>query len=136
MNNSNPKSGFTLENIILTESSFNRISDVIFDDKVQNSIDINVGVASSEPKIAVTVDVAVAQNRDKVEQFRITAKMVGVFKKEGESDIKSDEDFGRINGAAIVFPFVREHIANMALKGGLGTVLIPPVNFTKYTGKE
>ena len=85
---------------------------------------------------AVTVDVAVAQNRDKVEQFRITAKMVGVFKKEGESDIKSDEDFGRINGAAIVFPFVREHIANMALKGGLGTVLIPPVNFTKYTGKE
>jgi preprotein translocase subunit SecB len=136
MNNSNPKSGFTLENIILIESSFNRISDVIFDDKVQNSIDINVGVASSEPKIAVTVDVAVAQNRDKVEQFRITAKMVGVFKKEGESDIKSDEDFGRINGAAIVFPFVREHIANMALKGGLGTVLIPPVNFTKYTGKE
>lgn len=136
MNNSNPKSGFTLENIILIESSFNRISDVIFDDKVQNSIDINVGVASSEPKIAVTVDVAVAQNSDKVEQFRITAKMVGVFKKEGESDIKSDEDFGRINGAAIVFPFVREHIANMALKGGLGTVLIPPVNFTKYTGKE
>ena len=136
MNNSNPKSGFTLENIILIESSFNRISDVIFDDKVQNSIDINVGVASSEPQIAVTVDVAVAQNRDKVEQFRITAKMVGVFKKEGESDIKSDEDFGRINGAAIVFPFVREHIANMALKGGLGTVLIPPVNFTKYTGKE
>ncbi len=136
MNNRNPKSGFTLENIILIESTFNRISDVIFDDKVQNSFDINVGVASSEPKIAVTVDVAVAQNRDMVEQFRITAKMVGIFKKEGESDIKSDEDFGRINGAAIVFPFVREHIANMALKGGLGAVLIPPVNFTKYTSKE
>lgn len=136
MNNRNPKSGFTLENIILIESTFNRISDVIFDDKVQNSFDINVGVASSEPKIVVTVDVAVAQNRDMVEQFRITAKMVGIFKKEGESDIKSDEDFGRINGAAIVFPFVREHIANMALKGGLGAVLIPPVNFTKYTSKE
>ena len=62
--------------------------------------------------------------------------MVGIFQKEGESDIKNDEDFGRINGAAIIFPFVREHIANVALKGGLGTVLIPPVNFTKYTGKE
>lgn len=136
MDNSNPKSGFTLENIILIESSFKRISDVIFDKKAQNSFDINVGVASAEPRIAVTVDVAVAQSRDEVEQFRITAKMVGIFKKEGESDIKSDEDFGRINGAAIVFPFVREHIANMALKGGLGAVLIPPVNFTKYTDKE
>ncbi len=136
MDNSNPKSGFTLENIILIESSFKRISDVIFDEKAQNSFDINVGVASAEPRIAVTVDVTVAQNRDEAEQFKITAKMVGIFQKEGESDIKNDEDFGRINGAAIIFPFVREHIANVALKGGLGTVLIPPVNFTKYTGKE
>ena len=136
MDSSNPKSGFTLENIILIESSFKRISDVIFDEKAQNSFDINVGVASAEPRIAVTVDVTVAQNRDEAEQFKITAKMVGIFQKEGESDIKNDEDFGRINGAAIIFPFVREHIANVALKGGLGTVLIPPVNFTKYTGKE
>ena len=57
MDNSNPKSGFTLENIILIESSFKRISDVIFDKKAQNSFDINVGVASAEPRIAVTVDV-------------------------------------------------------------------------------
>lgn len=74
MDNSNPKSGFTLENIILIESSFKRISDVIFDKKAQNSFDINVGVASAEPRIAVTVDVTVAQKRDEVEQFRITAK--------------------------------------------------------------
>ena len=73
MDNSNPKSGFTLENIILIESSFKRISDVIFDKKAQNSFDINVGVASAEPRIAVTVDVTVAQKRDEVEQFRITA---------------------------------------------------------------
>ena len=100
MDNSNPKSGFTLENIILIESSFKRISDVIFDKKAQNSFDINVGVASAEPRIAVTVDVTVAQKRDEVEQFRITAKMVGIFKKEGES--YSFYDVREAYGVAVV----------------------------------
>lgn len=57
--------------------------------------------------------------------------MVGVFKRIGDSELIDNEQFGRINGAAIIFPFVREHIANIALKAGLGSLILPPVNFTK-----
>ena len=41
------------------------------------------------------------------------------------------EEFGRINGASIIFPFLREHIANLAMKAGLGPIMLPPVNFQK-----
>lgn len=56
--------------------------------------------------------------------------MVGIFECIGESPLKSDYDaFGRVNGAAIIFPYVREHITNLSIKAGIGSILLPPVNF-------
>lgn len=69
--------------------------------------------------------------KDGSEQYRIEVSMIGVFERNGNSQISTDEEFGRVNGAAIIFPFVREHIANIALKAGLGSIILPPVNFTK-----
>lgn len=70
------------------------------------------------------------------EQYRIEVTMVGVFKCNGNPTPEQKDSFGRINGAAIIFPFIREHIANIALKAGLGVVILPPVNFTKINTKE
>ena len=75
------------------------------------------------------------KNNDE-EQYRIEVTMVGVFKCNGNSTPEQKDSFGRINGAAIIFPFIREHIANIALKAGLGVVILPPVNFTKINTKE
>lgn len=132
MEDNKTESGFSFDNLILLESTFHRINNIAFDDKAQHSFNIHVGVATTKEGIIVSEDVTVKQVREDVEQYCITAKMVGIFARQGKSELKNDEEFGRVNGAAIIFPFVREHIAGIALKGGLGTVLIPPVNFTKY----
>lgn len=39
------------------------------------------------------------------------------------------EEFGRIHAPAITFPFLREALAGAALKAGIGTVIIQPINF-------
>jgi preprotein translocase subunit SecB len=54
-----------------------------------------------------------------------------IFERTGESPLTDFEEFGKVNGAAIIFPFIREHIMNMSLKGGIGAVILPPLNFTK-----
>lgn len=124
------KSGFSVESIILTESSFNRKGKIDFKDSEQ-AVSFETGVGSKENIVNVKLTTTVINKYQNEEQYIIKVTMVGVFKRTGDSTIKDNEQFGRINGAAIIFPFVREHIANIAMKAGLGSLILPPVNFTK-----
>jgi len=124
------KSGFSVESIILTESSFNRKGKIDFKDSEQE-VSFETGVGSKENIVNVKLTTTVINKYQNEEQYIIKVTMVGVFKRIGDSTIKDNEQFGRINGAAIIFPFVREHIANIAMKAGLGSLILPPVNFTK-----
>jgi preprotein translocase subunit SecB len=126
----NMESGFRINNILLTESDFSRISNVVFKD-AQNNISINVNVSTNDKNISVEETVTFVQMNNNIEQVNIKVTMVGIFECIGTSEIKEMDSFGRINGASIIFPFIREHIANLSLKAGLGNVIIPPVNFTK-----
>ena len=124
------KSGFSVESFILTESSFNRKGKIDFKDSEQE-VSFETGVGSKENIVNVKLTTTVINKYQNEEQYIIKVTMVGVFKRIGDSTIKDNEQFGRINGAAIIFPFVREHIANIAMKAGLGSLILPPVNFTK-----
>ncbi len=132
----NNNSGFAVKSIILTESTFTRINNVAFGKDIKNDISINVIVSVKDKTIKVEEKVILTQKKGEDIQARINVKTVGVFEKIGESELTDLEEFGRINGASIIYPYVREHISSLAQKGGLGTLLIPPVNFTKSLKKE
>ena len=124
-----PASGFAIQNIILIESSFKRINNAIFED-IENNMNIDVNVAVNAPSITVEETVDLVQKHKGDEQMKIRVKMVCLFHVVGESEIKDLESFGRINGASIIFPYIREHITNITQKGGMGAIILPPVNFT------
>lgn len=124
------KSGFRVLNIMLAESHLTRIGNVDFQDS-KRMVSFETGVGGRDNKINVRLKTTVVNMKDGSEQYRIEVSMIGVFERNGNSQISTDEEFGRVNGAAIIFPFVREHIANIALKAGLGSIILPPVNFTK-----
>lgn len=124
-------SGFCVESILLTESSFTRKGNINFKDS-KKEISFETGVGVKENVVNVKLTTTVVNKYKDTEQYRIEVSMVGVFKRTGNSKISDNEIFGKINGAAIIFPFVREHIANIAIKAGLGTIILPPVNFTKF----
>ena len=125
------ESGYKINNIILTESAFFRINNVAFGEGVQTSLKIDTNVEVNEKVITVIEEATVIQTFNGNEQVNIKVKMVGIFECVGDTLLTDYEDFGRINGAAILFPYIREHVTNISLKGGLGAIMLPPVNFTK-----
>ena len=130
------ESGFKVNNLLLIESHFKRISNVSFNNLDQNqNVDIDVEVKIENNLIFVTEHLTLKQFFDKVEEVSYSVKMVGVFEKFGES-LLDKEKFGHINGAAIIFPYIREHITNLSAKAGLGLSFLPPINFTKYKYKK
>lgn len=122
------ESGFSIKNIILIESAFSRVNNVVFEN-IHNDININVNVSVDGNNITVEETVDISQKHNGNEQVKFRVKMIGLFEKIGESEITDLDSFGRINGASIIYPFIREHISNIALKGGLGVLILPPVNF-------
>ena len=130
-NNNNLQSGFKINNLLLLESTFSRIINVTFDnpDVIQN-IDVDVQVAVNENTVVVTEEIKYNQTFNEVQEVSAIIKMVGIFEKVGDSILEL-EYFGNVNGAAIIFPYIREHLTNLTSKAGLGLVIIPPFNFTK-----
>jgi len=122
-------SGYSVENLLLIESSFSREMEMDFDPtKVLNKADVNVETSKADDKLLVAVTVQFDQWCGEKVQAKAMAKMIGVFIKSGDSPL-NEETFVNVNAPAIIFPFVREQIASLFLKGGCGTVLLPPFNF-------
>ena len=126
----NNGSGFQLKSIILVDSHMSRKPNVNFKE-LKLDVEIGTGVGVKDNVVNVKLSVNVKQMENGIAQSEMSATMVGIFEKTGESPLNDMEEFGRINGASIIFPFLREHIANLAMKAGLGPVMLPPVNFQK-----
>jgi len=137
MENTNKlESGFKINNLILVESSFSRISSVAFEKEIANDFNINVEVAVQDKKIIVAEEATLIQKVQDIEQFKFKVRMIGIFECTGETAITNLDEFGRINGAAIIFPYIREHITGISLKAGLGAIILPPANFTKIEKQQ
>ena len=131
----NNGSGFQLKSIILVDSHMSRKPNVNFKE-LKLDVEIGTGVGVKDNVVNVKLSVNVKQMENGIEQSEMSATMVGTFEKTGETPLNDMEEFGRINGASIIFPFSREHIANLAMKAGLGPIMLPPVNFQKLNKKK
>ncbi|MBK7849797.1 MAG: protein-export chaperone SecB [Bacteroidetes bacterium] len=122
--------GYKIVQIILLESNFKRIRGAKFDPKPENSISVNLAPKINQNVIDVTVELNYKQNYNGHEQASCKILMTGVFEKQG--DVKPSSDyFANVNAPSIIFPFIREHLTSLCMKGGIGMVLLPPVNFQK-----
>lgn len=135
--NSNVENGFRIENILLMSCTFNRTPTVEFNsEEVKALFDISVDTNVTDNKVIVTEFLKFEQRFKDVVEISCEITMVGVFEKVGELGI-SLEEFGNINAAAILFPYVRENLSNLSLKSGIGNLILPPANFVEmYRDKK
>ena len=134
--NTQPDSGFKIVNLLLLENNFKRESTVTFEqDKISSTVNVAVNVQVVNNKIFVTETLKYEQKSRDLIEVSAEIKMVGVFEKIGEVGLDL-ERFGQINGAAIIFPYIREHLTNLSAKAGIGMIILPPFNFTKNTSPE
>ena len=130
-NNNQLESGFRISNLVLLESTFHRESNVTFNNsEIKQDINVDVGVSIMENNIFVTETVTFNQIFNEIVEVSASIKMIGVFERFGETHLELEE-FGKVNGAAIIFPYIREHLTNLSAKAGLGLIFLPPANFTK-----
>ena len=131
-----PESGFVIENIALLVSNFKRELKVTFDPAlVEVKLHVNVEVGVNENTVQVLETVQYTQEVESVPEVHMELTMIGVFQKVGDVALDLDT-FGRINGAAIIYPYIREHVTNIAAKAGIGLVILPPFNFTANSDKN
>ena len=125
------ESGFRITNILLLESSFNRVQNVVFNNPdIKQDINVDVNVSVNDKIVGVGLQVNYKQIFNDIEQVSAVIKMAGVFEKIGDSPLDL-EQFGQVNGAAIIYPYIREHLSSLSAKAGLGLIFLPPVNLTK-----
>lgn len=122
--NNNPVISF--ENYLISEMKFRKLSD----EDEKNKFGINIGV--DESKKFVKLKVFLSTERDIIE-----VEMIGEF--EFSDEIKEEEKtkFLKINGAAILYPYVRAYISNISSfdKEAL-PIIIPTVNFQQIYENE
>lgn len=91
-----------------------------------NNRAIDEGVYEVVLKLTVTVDNVSGENRDTA--FVVEIQQAGVFSITG----LSDEELHRTLGAFcpnILFPYAREAVDNMVLRGSFPPIMLAPVNF-------
>ncbi len=69
--------------------------------------------------------------------FSLDVEVGGAFEFEKAPDLDELDKLRNINCPAIVFPFLREFVADLVRRGGFSSLLLPPVNFLKmYQNKK
>jgi preprotein translocase subunit SecB len=109
-------------------------------DKSKIVQDLNIDITNSELKsdrfsVYLHLDFNVLYDSKKLIEINVIYS--GTFNKSNTSaDDNALENFININAPAIIFPFVREEIAAITSKAGIGTVLLQPVNFVELSKKK
>lgn len=137
-----------LKNIFLLANQFSRMSELNFDDDtVYNTtadIEINHDIFPNQQKIGVFFSYSIKVPTDKEEtSFQIDYSSIHFAELEINNYSETQEQkqyidrFINVNVAAMIFPFIREHLANTTMKSGMSPLIIPPINFVeRYNNKN
>lgn len=110
----------------------------IDEDQENVSIDTKLTVDHALIDEGITLRVSVtASISGSNSPFTLDATMGGLFRFHSEiTDAKQVEYIAEINCASIIFPFLRETVADITRRAGYAPLLLPPVNFVEIYQKE
>ncbi len=135
MKNANPE--YTFDNVILIESTFMRNEKVDHTSpEYANLLEIKVENSYSGNNLYVIVTANINTGVGDQIDVKSSVKMLGQFTKNSDVNDVDLKTFAVVNAPAIIFPFIREHIASVSSKGGIPTILLPPINFVKMAEDE
>lgn len=80
-----------------------------------------------EVTMSITVTVSVAAENKKA--FLVEIKQAGIFLLQGVEDAQQVDYILSTTAPTILFPYAREAISSLVMKGGFPQLIIPPMNF-------
>lgn len=128
---------YSLLNVILLDSSFNREWTLSMNNpafKGHSAVNVNHQQSPGHLHVFLELRYTAGIEDDKPE-MQAFIKMVGVFTIP-ENPVPPLETFANINGPAIIFPFLREHLASVSMKAGINPIILQPINFVQKNGND
>ena len=111
----------SFENYYISEMQFRKIKK---DDEI-NKFKIDIGIDENKKFVKLKVSISTEINLIEVE-------IIGEFKFANEISEKDRIKFLKINGAAILYPYIRAYISNISsFDKEASAIIIPTVNFQK-----
>lgn len=133
---------FSLNEIILLENNFKRDNQITHSENYTHNVQIEVESNINDKDKCLNVFLTVKyiggiQGNGEIKNKEVESqiKMAGLFSYiDAEKGLTIDQ-FSNINGPAIIFPFVREHLGNLSIKAGIKAILLPPFDFVSNSKK-
>lgn len=131
---------FTIQKLYLKDVSFEspRAPQIFTSGEIQPQINVQINSKSSsvgDSVYEVVLDVNVTATVDDATAFLVEVQQAGIFTIAGFSE----ENLNGMLGAycpEVLFPFVREVIADLISKGGFPQLLLTPVNFNALYAEQ
>lgn len=121
------KSKLNLEDIMITEASFNRAEDSLDELTLELKIDRKIEELENN-RFKVYLAVYVGDNENKLS---INVKSLAVFSMEHYQDVLVER-----NALAIMFPYVRSYISTITTQPGMCPIVLPAINIVSMLNKE
>ena len=131
---------FKIEDIRLLKADYSTMPPIV--DKSQkgdeeNSIEVNIGGANlyhqKEKRLEITINVTL---KDKSSGYNLEVEYGAFFALDGKFEKEDIERISKINGPAILFPYVREYVSDLTRRAGHEPVYLPAINFIKSVENE
>lgn len=134
-NNPEPVGHILLEHLFCKHSKFEQLQMPTGSPQPQilsGSFPLKISIrcfTRSEELVDVELSVEIApEEGPSTLPYRVETTFVGRFRIRHLPGNLTLDLFARRNGAAILFPYVREAVSSMTMKGSFGPIQLPPVN--------
>jgi preprotein translocase subunit SecB len=135
----NEHQGIAFEKLILEKVNFEIDPHYTFGKKtleVQFGVDVEKSLSEDKKRLKVVLNVHIDLSGVDPSPMKIFTVMAGYFSLHDEQNVGALEEFAEIQAPTIMFPFVREIIANLTMRTDFPPLLIPPVNMRLIVGKK
>lgn len=102
--------------------------------ELKTKIEVRGGHSEDESQAFVHVIVSTVEDENSIYRFRV--EMLGLLVREKDAPNLALGEYVSKGGAALMFPFLREAVANITGRGRFGPIWLKPVNMLALTTTE
>lgn len=130
----NKQPGISFNSIMLVKEGFWRDYDV--PEETIPDFNIGFGWSVQENNYIVELSTSLRLLHQEQEKLKLDSTFIGVFSVIDNNENMNIEEYIKSNSAALMFPYIREHISTITQKAGIRPVLLPPINVVALIKKS
>lgn len=119
--------GIRLESVILAELHFKRLPTV--PTELTYQIEINSTPVTNPEKKYLEEKLSVKVKSVSGDFVEASCLLIGKFSCINGCENMTLDEFAKENAPSIIYPFCREALATVSVRGGIAPILLPPFNF-------